>query len=329
MGRPRPRAIIRFPIKLSLPRSNQNQKSIIPQRERYDYFLIWGHGLPYQKEIIATIRNCAQFRIVMIAKHRARSIRRLVRTIYSYDYAPFEHLRSKTKYLLKTGADVLFIFLHNRDCREAYVGEGAFRHIECEYVKKIKEELRDKWNPRTKEGRRTEDHIVHASDNQPQVDYILKYLGHPKGTDMFREIPNPVIAAPYYSPKFEAFRVKRIRMSEIYGLIITKLTKRAATLEHVKLEDTPHFVAATGNEEPYRAYYDEFGASHALDMDTSVAIEKLTALSNRLVYLEEPYATSYVFVRPKGPDQYLIIDGLHRTAILKSRGVNDLPVAIL
>ena len=64
-----------------------------------DYFLIWGHGLQYSKEIIDYIRSIPEFEIQLIKKYRPRSISRLIKKIYSYDYAPYFHLKAKTKYL--------------------------------------------------------------------------------------------------------------------------------------------------------------------------------------------------------------------------------------
>ena len=147
---------------------------------RYDYFLIWGNGLKYRDQIINEIRKDSNFQIIKILHHKPKNIKELVQAIYSYDYAPFCHLKSKTEYLLKTAPEVDFIFVKNIDPREDYVGEGEFRHIESQNVKLLKERIRDNYNKR-KDDRRTEEHVIHASDNQDQTDYILRYLGFNDG----------------------------------------------------------------------------------------------------------------------------------------------------
>ena len=61
---------------------------------RYDYFLIWGNGLKFKTQIINEIRADNNFQIVKILHHKPKSIKKLVRAIYSYDYAPFWANRS-------------------------------------------------------------------------------------------------------------------------------------------------------------------------------------------------------------------------------------------
>ena len=157
------------------------------RRQRYDYFLIWGNGLPYQNEILDILRDAESIEIIRLTSYKPKNIAKLVRAIYSYDYAPLQHLRAKTRYLLETIPEVLFIFVLNRDARERYVCTGAFRHVECANIKSIKEEIRNRFNPR-KEGKRTEEHVIHASDNESQVDHILKYLGVKAGVSYLKNI---------------------------------------------------------------------------------------------------------------------------------------------
>jgi hypothetical protein len=177
---------------------NLNKSSV---NHRYDYFLIWGNGLRYKNQIIDEIRKDNNFQIVKILHHKPKTIKKLVQAIYSYDYAPFWHLKSKTEYLLKTTPEVEFIFVKNIDPREDYVGEGDFRHVESQTVKHLKETIRDKYNER-KDDRRTEEHVVHASDNQEQTDYILRYLGFNEGLNYLTREPNKLIKTKYYFVTF-------------------------------------------------------------------------------------------------------------------------------
>jgi len=294
------------------------------RKERYDYFLIWGHGIPYKDEIIRIIRSKRFINILRVMNHRPKSIKKLVRAVYSYDYAPLQHLKEKTRYLLKTDPNVAFIFVHNQDVRESYFGQGAFRHIECERIKSIKEEIRNRFNP-SKNGKRTEDHVIHVSDNESQVHHILKYLGFKDGIGLFMNVPNPLLAAPYYLPKFEKFVIKRASSSNLYCNIL-RGRKESFSLDIVKIENTPHFACLTGDIRAYEEYLAEFRGT-LLTKDYSV--EKFMKLSQDSFYLSELYSTSYILTREFRQDDYLILDGVHRAAVLKFKGINTFPIAVV
>jgi hypothetical protein len=294
------------------------------RRERYDYFIIWGHGLKYKDVILDIIRNTENITIVRIVKHKPKSIRHLVKVVYSYDYAPLYHLKEKTKYLMTTAPEVLFVFLHNTDARQIYRGEGDFRHIECERIKRIKEEIRNKLNER-KNDRRTEDHVVHASDNESQVDYILKYLGFKDGIRRLKNVPNPNLSLPYYIYKFDKFTIQCVNLSQLRCNIL-RGTKGSFWKEALEVEKTPHFLCLTGNAASYKEYLTKFMGGQ-LTCDYSV--KNLMELSRNFAYLEPPYAASYILTKEFKPNQYLILDGVHRASVLRVRGINSFPVAVI
>jgi hypothetical protein len=293
------------------------------RKERYGYFLIWGNGIQYKEEILDILRSKEFIKILRIMNHRPKSIAHLVKTIYSYDYAPFEHLKAKTRYLLKTDPDVVFIFFRNEDAQERYFGGGAFRHIECERIKSLKEEIRDKFNPRI-DGKRTEEHVVHASDNESQTDHILKYLRYKNGVGHLKNVPNPILSAPYYIPGFGEFTIRRINSSQLYCNIL-RGTIESYWTEPVQIEDTPQFTCLTGDTQSYNDYLARFTGG-PLTCDYSV--DNLMELSQNFAYLEPPYAASYILVNEFPPNKYLILDGVHRATILKFRGITDFPVAV-
>ena len=308
-----------------VPESVLNKKVMdYLRKKRYGYFLIWGNGMQYKEEIIRILRGKEFIKILRIMNHRPKSIATLVRTIYSYDYAPFEHLKSKTRYLLKTAPDVVFIFFRNENAQERDFGEGAFRHIECERIKSIKEEIRNRFNPRI-DGKRTEEHAVHASDNESQTAHILKYLGFNDGIGYLRNVPNPILSLPYYPPKFKEFAIRRVNSSQLYCNIL-RGTRESFWIEAVPIEETSHFACLTGNTTPYKEYLTRFMGG-PLTCDYSV--ENFMELSQNFAYLEPPYATSYILVKDFQPNKYLILDGVHRACVLQFRGINDFPVAVV
>ena len=305
---------------------NNGPKSInaLLGRERYAYFLIWGNGLQYKKEIINLLRNAEFIEILRIMKYRPKSVDHLVNAIYSYDYAPIQHLKGKTQYLLKTKPDAVFIFIRNMDPKERPFGTGAFKHTECERVKQIKEDIRNKFNPR-KNGKRTEEHVVHASDNESQVDHILKYLGFKEGINLFKTTPNSVLSVPYYISKFEEFTIRRIKPSQLYCNILRNING-IITPEAIPIGETPHFTCLTGNPKPYKTYLTEFLGG---PMTCDYSVDNLMKLSENLRYLSPPHDTSYVLVKECRQNKFLILDGVHRASILKFRKVKSITVAVI
>lgn len=295
-----------------------------PRRTRYDYFLIWGNGLPYKEEILEIIRNTEFLEIIRIMDYRPRSIRRFVHRIYSYDYAPFQHLRAKTRYLLKTESIVTVILVCNQSPRETYRGEGPFRHIECERIKEAKEKIRNRYNPR-RLGIRTEEHVIHASDNEAQVDHLLKCLGHRDGIEYLHRTPNRLLRPPRYLSRFDDFTIRQVRLSKLRCTVL-RGSRASFWTEVVKVDETPQFSCLVGQPEIYREYLSKF-LGGPLTQDYSV--EKLRGLSKTFKYLDELHATSYILVREAAFGQYLVLDGAHRAAILRLQGIMSIPVAVV
>jgi hypothetical protein len=71
------------------------------KESRYDSIIIWGHGLSYLEEILMMLRKIETFDIVRIVKYKPSNMKKFIRKVYSYDYAPLAHLKSKIKYLEK------------------------------------------------------------------------------------------------------------------------------------------------------------------------------------------------------------------------------------
>lgn len=293
-------------------------------RTRFDYFLIWGNGMPFKDEILGMIRNDNKLKIVRMMDYKPKSIARFVRSVYSYDYAPFQHLKGKTRYLLRTDPDVSIIFLRNTDPQEVCRGEGPFRHIECERIKQLKDDIRNRYNPRMN-GKRTEEHVVHASDNESQVDHLLKIVGYKNGIAYLKNDPNPILSLPYYISDFNSFSIRAIDTLQIYCNIL-RGNKESFWHEATHIEQTPHFACLQGDTTAYSDYIATF-LGGPLTVDYSVG--KLIALEKKLDYLEKPYSISYIFVKEYKPNQYLILDGVHRASILKSRGFERIAVAVM
>ncbi|MCU4165572.1 hypothetical protein [Carboxylicivirga caseinilyticus] len=291
------------------------------QNSRYDYILIWGHGIKYRDDILSAIRDNENFDIVRIQDHIPRSIEYLVKKIYSYDYAPFEHLKQKTKYLKTTPNSVIFVFIKNNNPCIDYWGVEDFRHIESLTLKKFKDQLRDKFNPRIN-NIRTEDHVIHASDNELQTDYILKYLGINDGVDFFKR-HNNFLDSPYFIPASDKVQIKKVDINNLYCNILEG-SKDKPQLKTVQINDSPQY-AGLSDMSVYSNYIKKYIGG---PLKADYSIHKYIELSKQLNYLFPPFHNNYIIAKIIH-EKLVIIDGLHRAAILKYREQKNILIAII
>jgi hypothetical protein len=286
--------------------------------DRFDNFLIWGHGLPHRDTILDMIRARPEFEIALIHPFTPRNVARFVREVYRYDSVPFEHLRAKTRYLLTVPPEVLAIFVKNREPREVAFGEGAFRRRACMNVKQTKEAIRDRFNPRVN-GRRSEDHVVHGSDHPRQVDHLLRVMGFANGIDAIAHKPSRVITAPPHLPDLHRYRIARVASESVSCTILggDPRNPRKPTTARVPIVRSPHFRFLAGEPAAYEAYWNRFRDSK-LRNDHSP--EAFARLAQTFRYLEAPHEDRYIILRPDGRNGFVILDGLHRAAILQHQG---------
>jgi hypothetical protein len=273
---------------------------------RIDCIIIWGHGLKYFDDILREIRENKSFKVLRIQRYKPKNLKKFVKEVYSYDYAPFWHLKEKTKYLLKTPNEVCFIFFENLHPDEDYLDVGYFRHKESITLKKFKEGLRDKYNPH-KNYQRTHNHVIHATDSQEQTKSILKYLGFDKGLDTFTKY-SKCINNPYYIKNLHKLNIFNINCSELYCNVVEGDAWDNYKIITKNVYDSPQYIGLMGDMKTYEAYIDKF-LGGPLTEDYNV--NRYKRLSKEFKYLESPYATSYVIVK-NVQGRLIIQDGLHR-----------------
>ena len=293
--------------------------------KRIDYIVIWGHGLIYRDNILDLIRKNENYNIIKILYHYPKSIRKLVNVIYSYDYAPLIHLKSKTQYLLNTLQEVLFIFFYNNNPDEDYFGEGEYRHLESRTLKIFKESIRDLFNEK-KNDRRTENHVIHASDNEKQTDYILKYLGFNGISDLNWTDKN--INLPYYFKeyKYNEINIKKTLLNTLYCNILVGNRENYST-KLMKVNESPHYEGLVKDIRIYSDYINQFLGG---PLTEDYTVKRYLSASKNLKYLQPPFYQSFIVVRKNENNQYIILDGLHRaTILLASNSETNVPIAIL
>ena len=299
------------------------------KKEKCCYFLIWGPGMPYKEEIFRMITEKTFIEILTVMHYKPRSLDDLIRGIYTYEYLPFVHHKAKLEYLRQTDPEVVIIFALNTDPQERYWGNPVRKFIYSESLVQIKEETRERFDPRT-DGKRAHEHVIHTSDNEVQVDRFLKYLGVKQGLKFFQDAPNPILSTSWFLPDFDEFVVRNVYVTHLYGNIFQG-TKESYWKENIRIEDTPHFAYLCGDTKPYKEYLANFSDGPLLGgpLYWQYCQDKFTKLSKNFVYLQEPYQTSYILVREFQPNRYVIVDGLHRVCILRFKNVNQCAVAVI
>ena len=293
----------------------------ILKKTRYDFFLIWGHGLQHKEVIIQTIKNTPNFRIVRIMDHSPKSIRKFVQEVYSFDYAPFKHLKKKTKYLLKTPRQVLLIFVKNEDTQEILLGKKSYMHVECANVKALKEEIRNKLNPRKKDGTRSEHHVIHATDNEMQTSKMIQHLGFGSGINAFGSPSLVLKSAPYHLRKIKAFTLQKVKTEKLHTSQVINEPEKKASKGAIPIKSSLHFKFLQGEQTEYIHYYQKNRGKALKDAHFP---DDFRNLSDNFTYLGADNETDYIIVSQDSESHYRIKDGSHRASILASKGVESI-----
>lgn len=279
------------------------------EQARIDCILIWGHGLIHINDILNDIESNKNLQVLRIQKHRPKSIKKFVKKIYSYDYAPFWHLKLKTKYLLKTSHEVCFVFVKNINPAEDYFGEGSFRHKESSSLKEFKERIRDKYNP-YENGKRSHEHVIHATDSQDQTGQILNYLGYEQGVRYF-DHQNEFINMPYYLKDYKEFEFKSVDVIKLYCNTIEGEGWDSYNVKTIHITESPQYRALFEDMTIYSNYISKYLGGPLKDNHN---LERYKKIYEQFEYLKEPYMNSFVIVN-KTESRYIILDGLHRACI--------------
>lgn len=273
---------------------------------RYDYFLIWGNGIQYDSQIIDIISENPKLEIVKIIKYTPpNGIEEFVKKIYSFDYAPFEHLREKTRYLMTTQCLVEILFVKNYDPDEEWRGTGDFRHLESITIREIKNYIRDLFNER-KDDRRTENHVIHASDNEAQTEYLLKMLGYSGIEVLYNQMSSFDI--PSHISLSNSFRIKKVRIDSLFVTVNTSEGKKI-----LPLNESIHYKAVKNDD--YKDYEQYICTYRGTLLRDYYSVKKFKNLAKFLTYENYISGGKYVVVE-KYNDGFIIVDGFHRAAVL-------------
>ncbi|TKF64190.1 hypothetical protein FCV58_15045 [Vibrio sp. F13] len=272
--------------------------------ERYDTVIIWGNGLVHESDILSMINSTEGFTIQYLKRFYPKSMSRFVKKVYSYDYAPIRHLKSKIKYLNSVKSEVLCIVIKNSNVQKDIIGQGRFRHTESMKLKELKSEIRLKFN-RYQDGSITHEHVIHATDNENQTEHILKAID---GPDLLELKTKNLFNLPHFIKHSGKYTIKEV---DINHLICAQLVGDGKS-EHKNIVDSVQYKCLVGESDIYSDYIKQFRGS---GLNAYYNVDDFLYLSGKYEYLAPPYNTNYVLVKEICDEQYLILDGLHRAAI--------------
>ncbi|ELG2044640.1 hypothetical protein RAX51_003588 [Vibrio fluvialis] len=279
------------------------------ERARLDTIIVWGHGLQHLNGILDMIRETEHFEIVRFIKHRPKNMKKFVNQVYSYDYAPLAHLKSKIKYLRKVEPCLMCVVIRNTRPSIDILGEGKFRHKESLRLKSLKTEIREKFNPYAN-GCMTHHHVIHATDNEEQTYHILKAVGAEDVSEYYR---NNLFSTPFFLGAIDTYQVIELDIEQLVcGQIVGEEFKYSTV--NVPISDSVQYQAllSEAGQSNYQSYIEKFrGTALKADYD----LEKYIELSQHFSYLSDGYETSFVTVRKNDDGQYVVVDGLHRASM--------------
>lgn len=271
---------------------------------RYDFIIIFSHAIEHERQIMCLIRDFPNIEIEYIRKLNALEVcptmQDFIEGLYSCDHVPIEHLRGKTAYMQTISPEFIFVLVKNLEPDEQLFGEGEFQHIQCARIKELKQVIRDGYNEPG-----THNHVIHASDYESQVEYVLNFLNLPD-LKTFRKQQEYNLR---YFVDPGNYEIKKIPISKIICRTAFGETSvdKGIWLKYVK-----------GNKKPYTDYIEKVIGLRDFDDHYPEAFDKLIGGFHYrdLIAVEET---------KKG---FLMKDGNHRAAIVRSWGETEI-VAIV
>jgi hypothetical protein len=195
--------------------------------------------------------------------------------------------------------------VENSSPEETYYGEGPFRHLQCEKVKRIKEEVRNEFNPRFA-GVRTENHVIHGSDGETQTELVMRMIGLKEGISLFERNRHWPFRVPYFLEGLSRITYQPIPTKEI-------LVSEYGKADPVPVDRTVHCRFVKGDRTPYLEYYWRFRFKFLLDDHGEFSFDRL------IKSLGEGAECEPVLVA-KRPEGFIVLDGAHRAAIQAAKG---------
>lgn len=284
---------------------------------RYDSFIIWGNGIQYTKEIVSMIRNHSDFVIILMTWYDIQSeMLDFIKKIYECDVAPWAHLELKTKYLINSPKKIFFILVRNFNPQEEMVGDWDNEYPQCKTVGKLKLDIRSRFNPRGTDNCGPplppgvlHSHVIHATDYESQVDHELMVLGL-EPLDYYRRYDKQSYCVPFHL-ELDKFDEVDIDIDDVRIDIIGKGL--------LSVEQTPYYKYLNGDKQEMFEYADKYIGFQLQEDHYPEALDKLN--NNFKVDYINKLGQRCLPIVTKEDDYYRILDGGHRVAVMKNKGI--------
>lgn len=149
---------------------------------RYEYFIIWANGFHVEDKIMKILENEPRLEIVETEKIDVDDLEKFIFALYEPDSVKGDVLKEKVAHLLRDESKLRYVFLKHRQPDLISFGgkDGGEIFYRSRCYQNLKMAIRELFNRRIN-GKMTMENVVHASDNETQVDHILKLLGKAEG----------------------------------------------------------------------------------------------------------------------------------------------------
>jgi hypothetical protein len=166
-----------------------------------------------------------------------------------------------------------------------------------------------------------EEHVIHATDQSEQTDYLLKMLGHDDGVGMFERNRTALLPElPYHIPRPHRVRFCRIPMALLrVGVLEERRGHESPVIRLLPVTETPHYEAYS-TPEAYVRYRNRFRFRYLTDDHSLSRLLSLGDLTPKRVF-----SLGRIAVKRQDDGQYRVLDGAHRLAALARRDVATVP----
>jgi hypothetical protein len=285
--------------------------------------LIWPHGMKFFEEILEVIKLSSK-QIISINKFKVSDMKRLVKDVYSNDYAPYEHLENKSKYLLQFSGDVACIFFQIPQRTHITLGEGRFKHEECEEIRNLKTKIRTEFNPRSSTGIATHDHVIHFTDNFFQTIDLHKKISAFRQLPALNLIPERGYMGWPQHVDFNSVVIEKQPLDKLKIRLVHCLSENRDTWSFTikSLQETPHYELCRGNTTPYKQYI-----SQALGLGIT-EYRSVDDYRSKIGNWLSGNITEFTITALENSECLAIVDGAHRAAFMKYMGLKDCIVQV-
>jgi len=125
--------------------------------------------------------------------------------------------------------------------------------------------------------------------------------------------------------------IKRVKINEMRASIVTSVDSGYTTVVNTPLSQTPHARFVNGDKLAYKKYLESFGNTVGYGKEHS-SCKFLELIKTFRTYLDSKHTHKYIICYEKKAifgKQYIILDGLHRAAILSTRNLGRIPICVI